>query len=104
MVSEVGGVRFGDVRVQRTGLICRCCPGSDGRTGKTAEASAQESESARSEGRARGDERGVAISEMGYRYATIYTGEMFDDSVIVVMPYSTSGSAGACGLLSLCSI
>lgn len=37
---------------------------------------------------------GVAISEMGYRYATIYTGEIFDGSVIVVTPYAR-GDTGA---------
>lgn len=37
-------------------------------------------------GRSAWNRRGVAISEMGYRYATIYTGEIFDGSVIVITP------------------
>jgi len=37
-------------------------------------------------GQAAWGRRGVAISEMGYRYATVYTGELFDGSVIVVTP------------------
>jgi len=37
-------------------------------------------------GQAAWTRHGVAISEMGYRYATLYTGEIFDGSVIVVTP------------------
>lgn len=44
-------------------------------------------------GRSAWNRRGVAISEMGYRYATLYTGEIFDGSVIVVTPNNDSDVA-----------
>jgi len=37
-------------------------------------------------GQAAWGRNGVAINEMGYRYATPYTGEIFDGSVVVVTP------------------
>jgi hypothetical protein len=44
-------------------------------------------------GQAAWNRRGVAISEMGYRYATLYTGEIFDGSVIIVTPENEADAA-----------